>query len=101
MAAKREVIVFDNAGVGRSGRNVLVTYQGWANDLISFVRALGIKEFGLLGFSMGGIAVQHVAVTVPGIIRKLVIAGSRAAAPVAHRPVKEGVAEFVKDQPPY
>ncbi|KAK5948479.1 hypothetical protein OHC33_010513 [Knufia fluminis] len=100
LAAKREVIIFDNAGVGRSSGAVPDTYQGWANDLITLVGALAVEKFDLLGFSMGGIAVQYVALTVPDMVRKLVVAGSRAAAPIVHRSVKEGGVDFLKDEPP-
>jgi len=100
LAAHREVIIFDNAGVGRSSGTVPDTFQGWADNVIALVRALGIQKFDLLGFSMGGIAVQYVALTVPDMVRKLIVAGSRPAAPIVHRAVKEGGGEFELVQPP-
>ena len=54
LAKAREVIIFDNAGVGRSTGEVPGTFQGWADDLICFVEALDLKKVDLLGFSMGG-----------------------------------------------
>ena len=90
LAADRKVIIFDNAGISRSSGSVPTTFQGWADDLIAFVRSLGIKKFDLLGFSMGGVVVQYVALTVPHMVRKLIVAGSRAAAPIVHRNVKPG-----------
>lgn len=90
LASTREVIIFDNAGVGRSTGCIPAEFQGWADDLISFVRALEIEKFDLMGFSMGGIMVQHVALTVPRMVRRLIVAGSRPAAPIVHSPVKPG-----------
>ncbi|KAJ9662885.1 hypothetical protein H2198_001113 [Neophaeococcomyces mojaviensis] len=98
LADHREVIIFDNAGIGRSNGEVKSSYQEWADDLISFVQALQLGKFDLLGFSMGGIAVQRVALTVPDMVRKLIIAGSRATAPVAHHDVDR--AATPRDPPP-
>lgn len=100
LAMSREVIIFDNAGVGRSTGSVPSELQGWADDLISFVRALDIERFDLMGFSMGGIMVQHVVLTVPKMVRRLIVAGSRPAAPIVHAPVKEGGAEIMRTDPP-
>lgn len=44
LPAKCEVMSFDNAGVGHSSGTVPDTYQGWANDLIAFVRGIGIHN---------------------------------------------------------
>ena len=54
LTARRPVIIFDNAGVGKSSGEVPPTYQGLADNVITFVKALGIKQIDLLGFSMGG-----------------------------------------------
>lgn len=81
LAAARPVIVFDQAGVGRSTGEVPQTAQGWADDIIAFVRALEIDCIDLLGFSMGGYAVQMAALTAPGLVRKLILAGTTASAP--------------------
>lgn len=94
LALTREVIIFDNAGVGRSTGSIPSEFQGWADDLISFVRALEIGKFDLMGFSMGGIMVQHVALTVPEMVRRLIVAGSRPAAPIVHSSVKPGGVEI-------
>jgi len=53
LAARRPVIIFDNAGVGKSSGDIPPTYQGWADNVITFVEALGIEQIDPLGFSMG------------------------------------------------
>jgi len=78
LAEKRPVIIFDNAGVGKSGGQVPETIQGWADHLIAIVHALNIEQIDLLGFSMGGAAAQMVALTAPKLIRKLILAGTMA-----------------------
>ena len=54
------------------------TYQGWADNVITFVEAPGVKQIDLLGFSMGGCCVQMVALTASWLVRKLILAGTRA-----------------------
>ncbi len=81
LAAARPVILFDQAGVGRSTGTVPTTYQGWADCQLSFTAALGLDKFDVLGFSMGGAAAQMVALTAPHLVRKLILAGTMAAAP--------------------
>ena len=70
LAATRRVIILDQAGVGRSTGTIPTNFQAWADDLISFVIALGFDRIDLLGFSMGGCAVQMVALTAPQLVRK-------------------------------
>ena len=81
LGAARPVIIFDQAGVGRSSGEVAETFQGWADNVVAFVQALGLRKFDLLGFSMGGCAVQLVALKAPELVRKLILAGTTAAAP--------------------
>jgi len=56
LAEQRGVILFDNAGVGKSDGEVPATFAGWARDMISFIEALQLRKVDLLGFSMGGLA---------------------------------------------
>jgi pimeloyl-ACP methyl ester carboxylesterase len=58
LAAKRPVIIFDQAGVGRSAGEVANTFSGWADNVIALLQALNIEKIDLLGFSMGGCAAQ-------------------------------------------
>lgn len=80
IASKRPVIIFDQAGVGRSEGIVATTFAGWAGHISALTTALGLDKFDLLGFSMGGPAVQMVALDYPGV-RNLIIAGSFASVP--------------------
>ena len=80
------VIIFDPAGVGRSSGTVPGTYQGWANNLIAFVDALGYSKIDLLGFSMGGSVAQMVALTRPELVRKMVLCGTGPSQPAGPIP---------------
>ena len=81
LAAARPVILFDNSGVGRSTGEVPETFQGWANGVIALLNALGLTQIDLFGYSMGGATVQMVALTIPHVIRKLILAGTTASVP--------------------
>lgn len=76
ISAHRPVLIFDQSGVGRSTGDVATTYQGWADNVIALCDALKLGTIDLLGFSMGGCAVQMVALTRPAFVRRLVICGS-------------------------
>jgi pimeloyl-ACP methyl ester carboxylesterase len=81
LALHRPILIFDNAGIGRSSGEVATTYKEWGDHIIALVDALGYKKIDLLGFSMGGCVVQMVALTRPDLVRKLIIAGSTASIP--------------------
>jgi pimeloyl-ACP methyl ester carboxylesterase len=68
------IIVFDNRGMGRSadGRRP-VTIETMADDTASLMRKLGYREYGVLGFSMGSLVAQEVALRFPGRVRALVL----------------------------
>ena len=81
LGAARPVVIFDQAGVGRSTGEIPTSFKGWADDLIAFVTALGITQIDLLGFSMGGAAAQMVALTAPKFVRTLILAGTSTSVP--------------------
>jgi pimeloyl-ACP methyl ester carboxylesterase len=49
--------------------------------VLALVDALNLKSIDLLGFSMGGVCVQYVALTRPTLVRRLILAGTRAGPP--------------------
>ncbi|TVY73180.1 2-hydroxy-6-oxononadienedioate/2-hydroxy-6-oxononatrienedioate hydrolase [Lachnellula suecica] len=77
LAKSRPIILLDYPGIGKSEGEIPLTLQGWAAHVVALVDVLNIKEIDLLGFSMGGGAAQYVALNAPGLVRKLVLAGTR------------------------
>jgi hypothetical protein len=59
LAQDRPVILVDYRGVGRSGGEMPDSIPATAADIIAFVRALGLKEIDLFGFSIGGMVAQQ------------------------------------------
>ena len=76
IAAKRRVIVFDNRGIGASGGSTPTSVEAMARDAIAFIRALGFDQVDLLGFSLGGMVSQVIALEEPQLVRKLILAGT-------------------------
>jgi pimeloyl-ACP methyl ester carboxylesterase len=85
IAADREVILVDNAGVGSSTGAVPSTVAQMAVDLLAFTDALGVRRFDVFGFSLGGFVAQDLALLRPWAVRNLVLAGTGpAGAPTMH-----------------
>ncbi|HEX6673507.1 MAG TPA: alpha/beta hydrolase [Actinomycetes bacterium] len=76
IAAKHRVITFDNRGVGASSGSTPTTIQEMARDAITFIRALGLEQVDLFGFSMGGMIAQVIAQEEPQLVRKMILAGT-------------------------
>jgi pimeloyl-ACP methyl ester carboxylesterase len=76
LASSREVILFDNAGVGRSTGQVPVTIAGMANHAFAFLDHLGVTTGDVLGFSLGGMIAQQMAQDRPSIFRRMILVGT-------------------------
>jgi pimeloyl-ACP methyl ester carboxylesterase len=76
LAAGREVILTDNAGVGLSTGAAPETVAGMARDASSLIDALGLTEVDLFGFSMGGYVAQQIAVDRSELVRRLILVGT-------------------------
>jgi pimeloyl-ACP methyl ester carboxylesterase len=76
IAEHREVILLDNTGVGLSSGTVPVTVTEMARDAIAFLDALAIEQVDLLGYSLGGMVAQEIALLRPRVVRRLVLAGT-------------------------
>ena len=76
IAAARPVIAFNYRGIGASGGKTALTVAEMAEDAIAFIRALGLEEVDLLGFSLGGFVAQDIVLKKPGLIRKVILTGT-------------------------
>ena len=76
LAQDREVILFDNAGVASSSGEVPTTFAEMAKNAGLFIDALGLTKVDVLGFSIGSMVAQNIALLRPDLVRKLVIGGS-------------------------
>jgi pimeloyl-ACP methyl ester carboxylesterase len=76
LASGREVILFDSAGIGRSTGKVPETVQGMTAHALAFLDALGLERVDLLGFSLGGMVAQEIALARPSLVRKMLPIGT-------------------------
>jgi len=76
IALAREVILLDNRGIGGSSGVVPDNVTDMARDVGAFTDALKLKSVDVLGFSLGGFVAQELALLRPGLIRKLILAGT-------------------------
>jgi pimeloyl-ACP methyl ester carboxylesterase len=76
LAAGREVILFESAGLGRSTGEVPGTIDGMAAHLLAFTDALGFTRVDLLGFSLGGMVAQKVSLERPSLVRRMLLVGT-------------------------
>jgi pimeloyl-ACP methyl ester carboxylesterase len=76
LAKEREVIIFNNAGIGSSTGEVPNTFAGMAKNAEAFIDALGLEQVDLVGFSIGGMVAQQIVVDRPELVRKLILVGT-------------------------
>ncbi|SNT49302.1 Pimeloyl-ACP methyl ester carboxylesterase [Asanoa hainanensis] len=86
LAAERDVIVFDNRGLGSSTGIPATSVDDLVDGVTDFLDGLGLNEVDLLGWSMGGYVSQGVALSRPKLVRRLVVAGSAPGGPVPDMP---------------
>src|SRR5712664_2204972 len=76
LAATREVILFNNAGISNSSGEVPGSVEEMAVNAAAFIRALGLAKVDVLGFSLGGLVAQALMLADPGLVRRLVLVGT-------------------------
>jgi pimeloyl-ACP methyl ester carboxylesterase len=76
LAATREVILFDNAGISSTSGEVPASAEEMATNAAAFIKALGLAKVDVLGFSLGGFVAQALALAYPGLVRRLVLVGT-------------------------
>lgn len=72
-AADREVILFDNAGVGSSGGETPGSVTEMTRDVREFLHALGLRQIDIIGFSLGGMIAQELALYHPKLLRQIIL----------------------------
>src|SRR5260370_39045025 len=75
-AKDREVILFDNAGISSSSGDVPTSVEGMAANAIGFIKALGLIQVAVLGFSSGGLVAQELTLAAPELVRRLILVGT-------------------------
>jgi pimeloyl-ACP methyl ester carboxylesterase len=76
LAASREVILFDNRGVGLSSDKTPNRIDPMADDTHAFIHGLGLDRVDLLAYSLGGMVGQELAMRYPDDVRNLILVGT-------------------------
>jgi pimeloyl-ACP methyl ester carboxylesterase len=76
LAADYDVILFNNAGVASSGGETPGTVSEMTRDAVAFCDALGLKEFNVVGFSLGGMIAQQMALDHPERVKRMILLGT-------------------------
>ncbi|KAJ4240427.1 hypothetical protein NW757_012392 [Fusarium falciforme] len=77
VAQYREVILFDNIGVGHSEGEVSTSVEQMGNHAVALVNALDLDKVVAFGFSLGGGVAQYVSWTYPDLVEKAVFSGTQ------------------------
>ena len=75
-AGDREVILFNNAGVSSSSGEVPTRIEKMGANAVAFIKALRLAKVDVLGFSIGGLVAQEIALQAPDLVRRLVLVGT-------------------------
>src|SRR6201981_2437560 len=67
---------FDNAGVGASGGETPYTVMEMTHHCVAFCLALGLKAIHVVGFSLGGMIAQQLALDHPHLVQRLILLGT-------------------------
>src|ERR1700729_3470150 len=81
LAAHHKVVIFDNAGVGRTSAvsaPALLSVTAMASQTSALISALRLHRPAVLGWSMGGMIAQALAVSHPAQVSRLILAATAA-----------------------
>lgn len=76
ISADRRVVWFDSAGVGRSAGKTPESIAGMAAVAAEAIESLDVPHADVLGWSLGGVVAQQLALDAPHLVRRLIVAGS-------------------------
>jgi pimeloyl-ACP methyl ester carboxylesterase len=76
LAAAREVILFNNAGISSTSGEVPNSVEEMAANAAAFITALGLATVDVLGFSLGGLVAQELTRRNPALVRRLILVGT-------------------------
>ena len=75
-AEEHDVILVDYPGIGRSSGQTPSKVAALTNACVAFCRAIGLTQFDVVGFSLGGAIAQQICAEYPDMIRRIILLGS-------------------------
>ena len=100
LAQHYRVVTLDNAGIGKSDRlRVPLTIDAMADQTSALIDTLELGRTDVLGWSMGGMIAQALAVLHPNQVRRLVLCASYPGNGLAVRPSRSELDAFESGEP--
>ncbi len=100
LAQRYHVVIFDNAGVGHTqALPAPLTIAAMASQTSALISALGLQHPNVLGWSMGSMIAQALAVLHPDQVRRLVLCASYPGNGTAIRPAQAAIAALNSGDP--
>jgi pimeloyl-ACP methyl ester carboxylesterase len=101
LAQRYRIVIFDNAGVGETHAvTAPLTIDAMANQTSALIDTLGLQRPNILGWSMGSMIAQALAVLHPTQVRRLILCASYPGDSTAVRPSREALNAFESGDPP-
>ncbi len=98
LAGDFRAIAYDNRGCGGSDKpDEPYTIALFAEDAVSLLDALGVERAHILGFSMGGMIAQEIALGYPERVERLVLACTHSGLRHSEPPIAEAAEAFQLD----
>lgn len=92
LAQHYRVVIFDNAGVGPTqAMPAPLTIDAMANQTSALIAALGLNRPGILGWSMGSMIAQALAVLHPAQVSRLILCASYPGDATTVRPSQQAI----------
>ncbi|NTA35800.1 alpha/beta hydrolase [Agrobacterium salinitolerans] len=76
LSADRPVYALDYRGIGTSSGKAPLAIKDMSRDMIAVIRALGLVQVDLIGFSLGGFVSQQILFDAPELVRRVILAGT-------------------------
>jgi pimeloyl-ACP methyl ester carboxylesterase len=99
LAEQHRVVLLDNAGIGETAALPKLTVDAMANQTSALIAALGLKRADVLGWSMGSMIAQALAVLHPDQVRRLVLCASFPGDGTTVRPAPSAIAALKSGEP--
>jgi pimeloyl-ACP methyl ester carboxylesterase len=99
LAEQHRVVLIDNAGIGETAALPKLTVDAMANQTSALIAALGLKRADVLGWSMGSMIAQALAVLHPDQVHRLVLCASFPGDGTTVRPAQSAIAALKSGDP--
>lgn len=99
-AQGRRVVLLDNEGAGRTQlRSGELSIRRMADDVAALVRRLGLRRPDVIGWSMGGMTTQSLAIRHPELVGRIVLMASAPGDGAGKAPDADGLGALASDDP--